>query len=308
MKNAAERVSFGGLFFDLSARLKLRLTGNDRLRFLNGQITADARKATELSAIEACLLDPKGRLAGHFFLCAQPDSFLIDADPALKEMLPARLERYIIADDVAVEDVSDRLSIFHLMTEREPAFPAAQAIVTSRRFAQSGWDVWVDAAQHDNVSNQLSRDFQFCDSNKAEVMRIEQGIPRWGAELTNEIIPVEANLEERCIDYEKGCYVGQEVISRMKMSGQRNKKLCGLISVENAPLTQGMRLFVTSENDKEAGWTTSAGRSEKLDKEVGLAFVKRGFNAAGTPLKAVASGKEMALSVPVEVVDLPFSQ
>lgn len=308
MKNAAERESFGELFFDLSARLKLRLTGNDRLRFLNGQITADASKATASNAIEACVLDPKGKMAGHLFLFATPDSFLADADPALKETLQARLERYIIADDVLVEDVSDRLSIFHVITETQPAFSAAQSIVSSRRFAQAGWDIWVDAAQHAATFKELSRVFPFRDSNSAEVIRIEQGIPRWGAELTSEIIPVEANLEKRCIDYEKGCYVGQEVISRMKMSGQRNKKLCGLVSLGKSPLAAGMRLFATPEKDKEVGWMTSVCRSETLGGEAGLGFVKRGFNAAGTRLEAVASGKETSQPVPVEVVDLPFRQ
>ena len=64
-----------------------------------------------------------------------------------------------------------------------------------------------------------------------EVFRIERGVPRWTRELTGEILPVEANLETAAIDYEKGCYVGQEVISRIKMLGQRNKKLCGFVSV-----------------------------------------------------------------------------
>src|SRR6266566_5089576 len=66
-----------------------------------------------------------------------------------------------------------------------------------------------------------------------------QGIPRWSCELTEEIIPVEANLEQGTIDYQKGCYIGQEVISRIKMSGQTNKRLCGLISLDDVPLQPG---------------------------------------------------------------------
>ena len=77
------------------------------------------------------------------------------------------------------------------------------------------------------------------------------------------IIPVEANLEQRCIDYDKGCYIGQETISRMKMSGQRNKQLCGLISLKNIPLVSGMRL--TGPEGKEIGWITSGRRSGERD-------------------------------------------
>jgi folate-binding protein YgfZ len=139
-----------------------------------------------------------------------------------------------------------------------------------------------------------------CDEEYAETLRIEQGIPRWGRELTNEIIPVEANLEGRCIDYEKGCYIGQETISRMKMSGQRNKQLCGLVSIEGEALAAGTRLVSEGEG-KEIGSITSAARTG--DREIALAFVKRGFNAVGSRLKAVSAG---GAAVSAQIVDLPF--
>src|SRR2546430_17498003 len=91
--------------FDLSARVKLRISGADRLRFLNGQLTNDVRKATETNAIEACVLNAKGKMEVHLFLHAQAESFVLDADPALQPSLQSRLERYIIADDVQIEDV-----------------------------------------------------------------------------------------------------------------------------------------------------------------------------------------------------------
>lgn len=300
-----KRGSFDGVFFDLSTRVKLRVAGNDRLRFFNGQITADARQATASKALEACLLDPKGRMTGHVFLFALSDFLLLDGDPALKETLQGRLERYLIADDVTIEDVSDQLSIFHYLGEAASNFPPARWIVSARRFNQLGCDIWVDASDHEKTFKELSRTFAFYDSDRAEALRIEQGIPRWGRELTNEIIPVEANLEERCIDYEKGCYLGQEVISRMKMAGQRNKELRGLVSVDNSPLIAGARLMA---NDKDAGWITSVSRGSKGDREIGLGFVKRGFNSVGTNLSMREPGNDEAAHTRVEVVDLPFAQ
>jgi folate-binding protein YgfZ len=135
-------------------------------------------------------------------------------------------------------------------------------------------------------------------------MRIEQGLPRWGRELTDEIIPIEANLEQRTIDYEKGCYIGQEVISRIKMSGQTNKRLCGLISLNDMPLQSKMKLIAPSASGKEAGWITSATRSSRLEKEIALGYVKRGFNNPATNLEAVSV--DPAETIPVEVVSLPF--
>lgn len=293
-------------FLDFSGRTKLRITGNDRVRFLNGQVTNDVRKAGEAVAVEACVLNAKGKMNAHIFVSAAPDCFWLDADRELREAFPVRLERYVIAADVQIENVTDRLSVFHVLSRAAPNLSDCR-IVSLRRFAEPGWDIWADAAAHDDVSRQLSSTFDHLDPATAEIMRIEEGIPRWGRELTEEIIPIEANLEERTVDYEKGCYIGQEVISRIKMSGQTNKRLCGLISLDGVPLQAGMRLASAPEKGKEAGWITSATRSEKIGKEIALGYVKRGFNNPGGKLDAlVPENSGAAAAIPVEVVPLPF--
>ena len=293
-------------FLDFSGRTKLRVTGNDRLRFLNGQVTNDVRKAAEAVAVEACVLNAKGKMNAHIFVSAAPNCFWLDADRELREALPVRLERYVIADDVQIENVTDRLSVFHVLSRAAPNLSDCR-IVSLRRFAEPGWDIWADAAAHEDVSRQLSSTFDQLDPATAEIMRIEEGIPRWGRELTEEIIPIEANLEERTVDYEKGCYIGQEVISRIKMSGQTNKRLCGLISLDGVPLQAGMRLASAPEKGKEVGWITSATRSEKIGKEIALGYVKRGFNSPSGKLDALAPENSGAVAaIPVEVIPLPF--
>src|SRR6184192_714909 len=273
------------IFLDLSERAKFRITGTDRLRFLNGQITNDLRKASETSAIEACILNAKGKTDAHIYVSASGESFLVDAAADLREVLNIRLERYVIADDVQIEDVTDQFSLFHVLTEEPPA-PDSGRIVSARRFARRGWDIWSDPARHDALRADLSSEFAFVGSAAADVMRIEQGLPRWGRELTEEIIPIEANLEQRTIDYQKGCYIGQEVISRMKMSGQTNKRLFGLISLRGLPLQPGLRLATPSNAGKEVGCITSATRSD--NQEIALGYVKRGFNNVGTKLAATS--------------------
>src|SRR5881398_4120571 len=265
-----------GAFLDLSTRAKFRITRTDRFRFLNGQITNDLRKASETVAVEACVLNAKGKMDAHIFVCAFGECFLVDAAPNLREKLRARLERYVIADDVEVEDVTDQFSLFHVLSPELQRVEDGR-VVSVQRFVEPGCDIWSDAAHRDALSQRLSSHFEFLDPVAAEVMRIEQGIPRWGSELTEEIIPVEANLEKRAIDYEKGCYIGQEVISRIKMSGQTNKRLCGLISLHDTPLRAGMKLASTSANGRQVGWITSATRSG--EREIALAYVKRGFNS-----------------------------
>src|SRR6059058_6013327 len=293
---------------DLSERAKFRITGTDRFRFLNGQITNDLRKVSETVAIEACVLNAKGKMDAHIFVGALGESFLVDAETGVREKLRARLERYIIADDVEIQDVTNQFSLFHVLSPESPTAKDSR-LVSARRFTEQGCDIWSDRAHHDALLQQLSSTFAPLDSAAANIMRIEQGIPQWGSELTEEIIPIEANLEQRTIDYQKGCYIGQEVISRIKMSGQTNKRLCGLISVDDIPLQPGMKLVAPSVPGKEVGWITSATRSETIEKEIALGYVKRGFNSAGTRLAVFAmedSEPTPVGAIAIEVVPLPF--
>ena len=292
-------------FFDLSGRVLLRVKGADCFRYLNGQITNDLRKATPTTALEASILSAKGKLSGHVFVTAEEGgTFLLDADPEQRETLPARLERYIIADDVEIEDVTAQFSIFHLIGAAVPAGVDASKTPAANRYGHPGHDLWIEPKAADSARQKLSAVATFFDASSAELLRIEMGIPRWGAELTEEIIPVEANLEDAAIDYGKGCYIGQEVISRMKMSGQTNKRLRGLSSSSGATLTPPMRLWTQDEPSKEAGWITSAARSERLGKQIALGYVKRGFNDEGSQLLArLEMDSEPAR---VTIVPLPF--
>jgi folate-binding protein YgfZ len=197
-----------------------------------------------------------------------------------------------------LEDVTEQFSLLHFLGESAPSVGRGARAVASERFGMPGWDYWCGPAPQIELRQAFDDQFDFCDDACAEVFRIESGIPRWGRELTNEIIPVEANLETSSIDYGKGCYIGQEVISRMKMSGQTNKRLCGLVSLDESSLEPGTRLASATDASREAGWITSATKSDRFGKQIGLGYVKRGFNTPGTAL--------LAGTISVEVTALPF--
>jgi folate-binding protein YgfZ len=288
--------------FDLSDRTKIRITGGDRLRFLNGQVTNDVRKAGPDVSLPACLVNAKGKIDAFVFISVGTQEFLLDADSELRQVLLQRLDRYVIADDVTLEDVSDQYALFHVLDETN-ALPNDSSWRRARRFGIAGWDLIVSAVEHDRVRQELAEKQPLCDAACAERLRIEQGVPRSGRELTNEIIPLEANLADAAIDYAKGCYIGQEVLSRMKMSGQVNKRLCGLVSLKGEPLVAGMRLTTTGEEPKDAGWITSAIRSHRLNREIALGFVKRGHNEIGTHLLARGSDND---AIEIAVTGLPF--
>ena len=294
-----------GLLFDLSARAKLRITGGDRLRFLNGQVSNDIRKATGGAALRACVLNAKGKIDADVMIVAHGESFLIDADAELREPLATRLERYVIADDVQIEDVSDAFALFHASGPSAPALSSVIATARAERFGCAGTDLWIEREQHALAMQELSTVLPTCDDDCAEVLRVERGLPRWGRELTNEIIPAEANLEASAIDYAKGCYIGQEVISRMKMSGQTNKRLCGLLpTAPDSPVAAGMRLI---SDGKDVGWITSVANSARHGRTIALGFVKRGFWDVGTRLGLQATDGVVANSARVEVAALPFA-
>jgi len=286
-------------FFDLSARTKLRVTGADRIRFLNGQTTNDVRKAGAEATQESCVLNAKGHFDAHVFLSATPNDIWIDADQELRELLQTRLERYVIADDVKIEDVTDQSALFHVLAGSEPKISDAKFDFRSLRLGIDGWDLWVEAARAEAMKRALAADYRAMDESEWEVLRIENGIPRWGCELTREIIPPEANLAARAIDYEKGCYIGQEVISRMKMSGQTRQRLCGVTS-EKA-LAPGKELHAET---KMVGHVTSAVFSERLNAHIALAIIKRGYTETGTSLITLVDDRP----INVKVVALPFSE
>jgi folate-binding protein YgfZ len=294
------------VFFDLSARSKLRIGGSDRLRFLNGQITNDARKSTTERAIAGAILNARGKMDAFVYLSQGADWYFIDADPELQEKLPARLGRYVIADDVELADITSQFALFHVLSDAPLPDEIDASVVRSDRFGLPGVDLWVEMDRHHDVFAQLSGVFSFRDGAALEIFRIEQGIPRWTRELTEEIIPPEANLETVAVDYEKGCYIGQEIVSRMKMSGQRNKKLTGFISVYNAPLEAGMKIYPVGEEKKEAGWITSAVHSRRLGKEIALGYLKRPFYHAGFRLDAKHPEDIGKDPVRIEIADLPF--
>ena len=107
---------------------------------------------------------------------------MVDAAADLRETLKVRLERYVIADDVQIEDVTDQFSLFHALSQQSPTLENGR-IVSVRRFAEPGWDMWGDAAQHRVSLQELSSRWALCDSEAAEVMRIEQGIPTLGSRV-----------------------------------------------------------------------------------------------------------------------------
>lgn len=282
-----QRIEREGGAIDLSARAKWLVTGTDRVRYLNGQVTNDVRKAAAGEALYACVTDAKGRIEADLFIHAAPgDALCLDAEPGLRESLSERLGKYVVADDVLIGDVSADWTLLHVFGAAAEsgawgAEPGAVArIVKANRLGEPGFDLWTPVS-----SSPPRTSLPMLSAEEAETLRICRGVPRWPHELNMAAFPQEAGLESRAMDFSKGCYIGQEVLSRIKSTGRMPRVLVRFqiedpafrALVSEAP-DPPWRLWIRSaEGLKEAGAVTSACLHPVLDRVAGLAYVRQGL-------------------------------
>ncbi len=300
------RIKTIGGIADLSARAKFRLTGSDRVRYLNGQLTSDVRKLNAGESQYACVTTAKGKLCGDLFITAYPDSLFVDAEPSLRESLQARLERYIIADDAILDDVTGEYAILHQMLPPGGHSSGVEGVARNRFASQvsdyEGVDFIVPSSQKEELWRLFAETFPVIDAEMQEALRIEAGIPRWGFELNEDTLPPEAGLDRTAIDYHKGCYIGQEVISRLKSVGHVNRTLRGFIL--DLPSEGDHAAFAGADlldNGKPAGRLTSTAYSFGLDTPVALGYLKRGIDGPRLTARA-ANGR----TCNAEVKELPL--
>lgn len=256
-----QQITTHGAAVNLSSRTKFRLTGADRVRYLNGQVTNDVRRAKADETLYACVTDAKGRISADVFIHAGEEALLLDAEPDLRETLGMRLERYIVADDVELADVTEEWQLWHVFG----GAPATQHAQRSTRYGMAGQDLWLAAsAPAPTFSVPILTDTEL------ETWRILQKVPRWPHELNAETFPPEAGLEGSAMDFAKGCYIGQEVLSRIKTTGKMPREM---IAFESGGAVQaGDELW----NEKAVGKVTSSARHPVTGQTIGLAMIRQG--------------------------------
>jgi folate-binding protein YgfZ len=134
-----------------------------------------------------------------------------------------------------------------------------------------------------------------------ELVRIESGLPRFGQDMDENNLAPEAGIEARAISYSKGCYIGQEVIARIRTYGQVSKALRGLSFIDEmpSPPAKGSRVL---HQEKEVGYITSAIRSPRLQRTIALGYVRKECNEIGTELAVESLGARSL----AKIVALPF--
>lgn len=220
---------------DLGSPVLLEFSGPDALRFLNGQLTQDVRRVLgQTLALPSCVTDVKGKLQFRVTLMeAAKGVFWVSGLAEWAEVLEARLTRYLIADDVTVTDLTSTYRLAHLIGPiLEP--PAGVISRESERYGVKGMDWWIPNDQTD-----VLLEIPQYDRDALEALRIRAGVPAWGRELNAGLLPPEASLDVTDCSYNKGCYIGQEVISRIKSAGKVNKRLTRFVCDSQVPLLCG---------------------------------------------------------------------
>jgi folate-binding protein YgfZ len=315
---------------DLSFRGRICLTGSDRVRFLHGQVTNDVKKLQPGEGCYAALVSAKGRIESDLNIYCLKDELLLDFEPGLTAKVIARFDKFIIADDVQSTDVSEHYGLLSVQGPKAesvvrdsgvgievPEGPLSFTCSTQSDLGELycmrisrgptiGFDLFVPAAGLKEVADRLTRAVQGvggrqCGWDALEIARIEAGLPRFGQDMDETNLASEAGIEERAISYAKGCYIGQEVISRIRAYGQVAKALRGLRLDGPAD-----RLAKKDEKilfgEKEVGYITSAVHSPLLDANAALGYVRRECNEIGTELIVRSDDQNIRATI----VPLPF--
>jgi len=362
-EHAALRQSAGVL--DLSFRSRLCLVGNDRVRFLHGQVTNDVKKLRVGEGCYAAITTNKGKMESDLNIFCLADELLLDFEPGLTEKISQRLEKFIVADDVQIVDVAphygllsvqgpraeevigalgwgehprepfssikisdaalgetylvshSRLNLFSRPATRGKGQGEGQNRTTSPQPSPplrggkgekipAGFDLFIPnqslGAMADKlvaVAKQIGG--RACGWQAFETARIEAGIPRFGMDMDETNLPLECGIENRAVSYNKGCYIGQEVINRIHTVGHVNKEVRGLRFDDNLQSLpqKGDKLF---RDGKEIGYLTSAVKSPVLDRNIALGYVRREANQIGIELTLrTTTGESFA-----KIVELPF--
>jgi len=328
-EHAALRQSAGVL--DLSFRGRLCVVGADRARFLHGQVTNNIKDLKPGHGCYAAISTNKGKLQSDLNVHCLADELLLDFEPGLTAKITERLGKFVVADDAQMVEVTPHYGLLSVQGPKaaevvaalgmfpalpEKSFQSVKAgdvtlgeiyLANVPRTGCAGFDLFVPVAAMGAVADKLiaaakQSGGRACGWLALELARIEAGIPRFGADMDETNLPQEAGIESRAVSFTKGCYIGQEVINRIRTIGQVSRALRGLRLPDALPAlpVRGDKLFHAG---KEVGHITSAAASPTLRANIALGYVRKECNAIGTDLILRSGSGEW----PVQAVALPFA-
>jgi folate-binding protein YgfZ len=308
---------------DTNFRAFFSFTGPDRQRYVNAILTSNVRDLKPGQGAVGMLLNPQGHIMAEVETFAREETILASSHAMIRERTFATFEKFIIMDDVTLEDVTAATGTLDLAgpraaallaelglknfadlpilahveisvgqipcraVRREFAGEAAATLIAGREQLAA---LWGELAERVRMHGGAPAGMEAVNS-----IRLECGIPWFGHDYDDKQIPHEARLEHSHINYEKGCYTGQEIVERVRSRGHANRRLTELRFMGTEAPAPGAKLLL---GGNEVGSVTSSAFSPTLGQAIGLGYLRREHSAVGTRLDA--SG------IPAEVIEPPL--
>ncbi len=306
---------------DISHLGRLKITGKDRISFLNGLLTNDISQLKENAGQRSALLNSKARVLADLHLYAEQDSLLVDTGESSASHVKEILDRFVITEDVQIQDSSHDLVQITIqgpsssqaikevlgaeaqdLKQLEQKTLGPSTIIARDRTGQSGYDIIMPALEaepvwHGFLLNGGEIGLNPVGSQALEILRLEAGYPKYATDVDENTIILEAGFKD-AINFNKGCYLGQEVVARATHIGRVNKQLVRLEVETKESISPRSKLM---SDGREAGFITSAAFSPGLRRVVGLGYANREFAKEGTKVN-VQSGETSLSAVVTKIV------
>jgi tRNA-modifying protein YgfZ len=242
-------------YADRSERGKLSFTGPQRAWFLHQVLTQAFEDIAPGEARDAAMITAHGRMTGYLEVIALEDCLLAHFEPALRDVLPEALGRYVFATQVAIDDVTTQWGLLIAGGSGYPAAVPADVIVhPTFGLGMPAAYLWAPRPRLAQVVDALeSAGARRTDEAELERIRVAHGVPRWGHDMDAKSFPQEAGIDELAVHYDKGCYLGQEAMAKIRFRGKVNRRLRRLEGPR--PLVPGADVVLGEE---KVGRVTSA--------------------------------------------------
>jgi folate-binding protein YgfZ len=309
--------------YDLGFRARIALTGGDRVRWMNGMVTNNIRDLAVGRGVYAFLLNPQGRILGDMLVYNLGETLIVETDRSQVEKIVATFDHYIIMDDVEVTNVSGQQTALGLAGPKSRAILNAAGIevpelqplqtitpkcdcdcscvectvVRGEDGRQESYEIWLTPQDvYKTWHALLAAGATPVGSEALEMQRIVAGIPLYGIDIRERDLPQETE-QMRALNFNKGCYVGQEIVERIRSRGNVHRKFAGFLVEGAAAVAAGAKI---TSGEKEVGEITSVAvlRQPSGERTVALGYVRR---EVGVPGHSVTIG-----TVKATVIQLPL--
>jgi folate-binding protein YgfZ len=311
--------------YDLGFRARISLTGGDRTRWLNGMVTNNIRDLALGRGAYTFLLSPQGRILGDMFVYSSGEALVVETDRSQVEKIIATFDHYIIMDDVEVTDISEKQTTLGLAGPKSRAILNAAGIelldlqplqmITARCNCDCGcaectvvrgedaghesYEIWLAPQDvYKTWHALLAAGATPVGSEALEMQRVMAGVPLYGVDIRERDLPQETD-QMRALNFNKGCYVGQEIVERIRSRGNVHRKFTGFVAEGAAAISAGAKIL---SNEKEVGEVTSVAilPAPSGQRTVALGYIRREVGVPGREM-TIGTAKATVVQLPIQL-------